>query len=158
LGVHFTRRLADGAILIGPSAVLAGSRQDYRRHAWRPRDLWDIVSYGGFWRLAGREWRAAADEWIHDQWIGGFVQRARRYVPELTSRDVVRGPMGLRAQLLDANGALVDDFRVEGSDRVLFVANAPSPAATSSLAIARHVVDLAAKTFGLTLQPPRDDA
>jgi L-2-hydroxyglutarate oxidase LhgO len=153
LGVHFTRKL-NGAVWIGPNAVLAATRTTYRRGALNGRDLRDTVTFPGFWRMARQNWRAGLDEWIRDHWMRLYLNVARQYVPELSMTDVRWGPMGIRAQLVDASGALVDDFRLATLGPVMFVLNAPSPAATSSFAIARYVVESCAKTFGYTLANP----
>lgn len=157
LGVHFTKRLGDGALLIGPNAVLAASRSRYRRGAVDLRDVADVLTFPGFWRMVRRHWRTGFVEWYRDHWAAQYVKLAQRYVPELTPHAVAWGPMGIRAQLVDAHGSLVDDFRIEAHGRLLFVLNAPSPAATSALAIAAYLVDYAASTFGWSVKRPLDD-
>jgi L-2-hydroxyglutarate oxidase len=156
LGVHFTKRLNDGAVWIGPNAVLTGARNVYRRGAVNPRDLFEVLAFPGFWRMFRRHWRAGLLEWYRDHAAAAYVRLAQRYLPELSPKDVTWGPMGIRAQLVDVSGMLVDDFRLEFHRRALFVLNAPSPAATSSLAIAEYVVQHAATTFGWTLDTPKD--
>jgi len=101
------------------------------------------VAWPGFRTFARQHWRTGAAEMFGSLSKQAFVAAARRYVPELTTADVVPGPRGVRAQALDRNGSLVDDFRITRRGSVLSVRNAPSPAATSSLAIAEHVVSLA---------------
>lgn len=140
LGVHLTRRV-DDSVDVGPNAVLALAREGYRRSDLRLRDLFDTLTYPGFLRLAGRHWRTGVQEVLGSLVKHRFVAAARRYVPELTAADLVRAPAGVRAQAVDRHGALVDDFRIEVLGRVVAVRNAPSPAATSSLAIAEYVVD-----------------
>ncbi len=156
LGVHFTRRIHDGSVWIGPNAVLAGSRAGYHRGALNKRDLWDTVTFPGFWLMARQHWRSALGEWFRDYAVGAYVAMAREYVPELSLSDVRRGPMGIRAQLVDADGGLVDDFRILPTNAALFVLNAPSPAATSSFAIARYLVESAANAFGWKLRAKSD--
>jgi L-2-hydroxyglutarate oxidase LhgO len=142
LGVHFTRRISDGAVWLGPNAVLAFAREGYRRLSLRPRDLVESLGYRGFWKLAGRYWKTGVKEAWGDVSKRAFLAACRRYIPELTLSDLVPGPSGVRAQALGVDGALVDDFIVEAQGRrILHVRNAPSPAATSSLAIARLVAD-----------------
>jgi L-2-hydroxyglutarate oxidase len=139
LGVHVTPRV-DGEVLIGPNAVLALAREGYN---WRTISLPDIVEIGrspAFWRFARRHWRTGIREVYGSLSKRRFVAAARAYVPELADDDVVPGTAGIRAQALDADGGLVDDFRISFRDRVVVLRNAPSPAATSALAIAEHVV------------------
>jgi L-2-hydroxyglutarate oxidase len=139
LGVHLTRTIA-GEVLIGPNALLAPARESYaRRGAVRVRDVADTLAYGGTWRLARRHWRAGAVELRRALSQRAFVAEARRYVPELRVQDTVRAPAGVRAQAVDRDGALVDDFRLGGDARIAWVRSAPSPAATSSLAIAEEL-------------------
>jgi L-2-hydroxyglutarate oxidase len=139
LGVHFTRRV-DGEVLIGPNAVLALAREGYRWRDVNPAHVLDTLRWPGFRRMASRHWRHGLREAAGSASMRIVVRTARRYVPSLTVDDVVRGPTGVRAQAVDADGALVDDFRISRRGRILAVRNAPSPAATSSLAIAEHVV------------------
>jgi L-2-hydroxyglutarate oxidase LhgO len=142
LGVHFTRRITDGAMWLGPNAVLAFAREGYRRRDLRPRDLAQVLAHPGFRRLARRFWRTGGAEMYRDFSKRAFVASCRRFVPELTMDDVVPGPSGVRAQSLDRDGTLVDDFVVhEQGSRIVHVRNAPSPAATSSLAIGRLIAD-----------------
>lgn len=142
LGVHLTRRV-DGEVMVGPNAVLALSREGYRWGDVSPSDLREALAWKGFRRFARQHWRTGVTETCGSLSKRSFVAAARRYVPELTVRDVVPGPSGVRAQALGADGELVDDFRMTKRGNVLAVRNAPSPAATSSLAIAEHIVDLA---------------
>ncbi len=154
LGVHLTPRV-DGEVLVGPNAVLALAREGYGWGTVSARDLRDIAAYVGFRRFARRHWRTGLREMTGSLSTRAFVAAARRYVPELSVADVVPGPAGVRAQALDRDGSLVDDFRVERSarGRVTALRNAPSPAATSSLAIAEHVVALALGGAGSGPQP-----
>jgi (S)-2-hydroxyglutarate dehydrogenase len=142
LGVHLTRRV-DGEVMVGPNAVLALAREGYGWKDVSARDLRDAVAWPGFRRFAGTHWRTGVTETLGSLSRRRFVAAARRYVPELETDDVVPGPRGVRAQALGHDGALLDDFRITRHGAVLSVRNAPSPAATSSLAIAEHVVDLA---------------
>ncbi|MEU8262632.1 L-2-hydroxyglutarate oxidase [Micromonospora sp. NPDC048999] len=142
LGVHLTRRV-DGTVDVGPNAVLALAREGYRRRDVRLGDLLPTLGYPGFARLAARHWRTGVQEMLGSVLKGRFVAAARHYVPELTAADLVRAPAGVRAQAVDRRGDLVDDFRIEIMGRIVAVRNAPSPAATSSLAIAEHVVERA---------------
>ncbi len=140
LGIHLTRRI-DGEVLVGPNAVLAFAREGYRLSTVDRRDLWQTLAWPGFRVMARRHWRTGAREIWHSVSRAAFVGEARRYVPELRPADVVRGPSGVRAQAVARDGTLVDDFRITTRGRVVNVRNAPSPAATSSLAIAEAVCD-----------------
>jgi L-2-hydroxyglutarate oxidase LhgO len=142
LGVHLTPRI-DGEVLVGPNAVLALAREGYGWGRVSPRDLREAVAWPGFRRFARQHWRTGVTEMAGSVSKRRFVAAARRYVPELTLDDVVPGPSGVRAQALGRDGKLVDDFRISRRGHVMCVRNAPSPAATSSLAIAEHVVDIA---------------
>jgi (S)-2-hydroxyglutarate dehydrogenase len=139
LGVHFTRGL-DGHVHVGPNAVLALSQEGYRWSDVRLRDVWRTVTYPGMRKMARQHWRMGARE------IGGsvsksvFYRRAHAYLPALTGVDLVRSGTGVRAQALHRDGSLVDDFVIDHQSRVTLVRNAPSPAATASLAIAEHIV------------------
>jgi L-2-hydroxyglutarate oxidase len=134
LGVHFTKRI-DGQVWAGPNAVLAFAREGYRRRDINPRDLLETLANPGFLRLAGRYLRTGLGEMWRDWWKPAFVRELQRYVPEIRADQLRFGPSGVRAQALARDGTLVDDFILGGSARILHVRNAPSPAATSSLAI-----------------------
>jgi len=142
LGIHFTRRVTDGAIWLGPNAVLAFAREGYGRLTTRPRDLLAALGHRGFRRLARRHWRAGAAEMWGDISKRAFLRSCQAFIPELTMSDLQPGPSGVRAQALGPEGVLLDDFVFEESgNRVIHVRNAPSPGATSSLAIARMIAD-----------------
>lgn len=141
LGVHFTRRVS-GAVDVGPNAVLALAREGYRRTAISPRDLVGIASWPGMWRMARRHWLTGVRELYGSLSKRAYMRAAQRYVPEIGPEDVVRAGAGVRAQALDRDGGLVDDFRVNRLGPITTVRNAPSPAATSSMAIAEYVVDV----------------
>lgn len=141
LGVHFTRRV-DGAVDLGPNAVLALAREGYRRRDVNLADVADIVTWPGFWRMAKKYWRLGFSEIVGSISKELFVRRARAYLPEVTARDVVPAPAGVRAQAISRAGALVDDFVLTRRGPIVAVRNAPSPAATSSLAIAEHICEL----------------
>jgi L-2-hydroxyglutarate oxidase len=142
LGVHFTRRIQDGAVWLGPNAVLAFAREGYGRLQTRPRDLLEAVTYRGFLRLAARYWKTGSAEMYRDFSKRAFLKTCQRYIPEIRLEDMESGPSGVRAQALAPDGRLVDDFvvNVQGP-RLMHVRNAPSPAATSSLAIAGLIAD-----------------
>jgi L-2-hydroxyglutarate oxidase LhgO len=140
LGIHFTRRIG-GGVDIGPNAVLALAREGYRRRDVKLGDVTDLLGSNGFRRLVRKHWRAGAAELRGSLSRRVFIAEAQRYVPSLTVDDVEPAPSGVRAQAVADDGSLLDDFRITDSGAVVFVRNAPSPAATSSLAIAEYVVD-----------------
>jgi 2-hydroxyglutarate dehydrogenase len=142
LGVHLTRTI-DDEVLVGPTALLAGARDAYRLRRLSARDLLDTVSWPGSWRMLSRWWRTAATELHQALDHRAVVRAAARYLPGLQPQDVEPAFAGVRAQALRRDGALVDDFVFSYTPRTLHVRNAPSPGATSALAIARHVVDTA---------------
>jgi L-2-hydroxyglutarate oxidase len=148
LGVHFTPRM-NGQVWLGPNAVLAFAREGYKRLDFHPRELWESLRHRGFQRLARRYWRTGFAEMYRDFSKGAFLKALQRYIPVLRRDDLLPGPSGVRAQALDLNGTLVDDFVVDHQDGMLHVRNAPSPAATSSLAIADLIVERAEQDFGL---------
>ena len=148
LGVHLTRHI-DGDVLVGPTALMVGARDAYRLRRVRPADLGATLGWPGTWRMARRWWRTGLSEMGYAANRTAFVRAAQRYVPELQPADVLPGPSGIRAQALARDGALVDDFVISHTGRALHVRNAPSPAATSSLAIARLIADRAEEAFGL---------
>ncbi len=141
LGIHFTSRL-DGSVDVGPNAVLALAREGYRKRTIRPRDVAETLGWRGFRALARLHWRMGARELRGSLFKHAFAAEARRYVPEVTAADLVPARAGVRAQALDGDGSLVDDFRIHELGPVVAVRNAPSPGATSSLAIAEHIVDV----------------
>ena len=132
-----------------PARPTSTAREGYGRLDVSLRDLVETVTYPGFRVLARRYWRMGALEMWRDWYKGAFVADLRRFVPALSGDHLVFGPSGVRAQALDADGSLVDDFQLGGSERVLHVFNAPSPAATSSLAIGRVLAGEAVERFGL---------
>jgi len=140
LGVHFTRRV-DGGLEVGPNAFLALSRQAYGRMSLSPRDVGSTLRWPGFWRFAGTHWRTGVTELRGVLSKRAYMKAAQRYVPDIAAADVRRSGLGLRAQAVERDGSLVDDFVIQQYDGITSVRNAPSPAATSSLAIAEHVVD-----------------
>ncbi len=140
LGVHFTRMIR-GGIECGPNAVLAFAREGYTRTTVRLGDLWDTLSYGGFWRLAARHGRTGAAEMWRSFSRGAFARALQRLVPEVRAEHLEPAPAGVRAQALAPDGLLVDDFLIRTEGRIVHVCNAPSPAATSSLAIGEAIVD-----------------
>jgi L-2-hydroxyglutarate oxidase len=139
LGVHLTRMI-DGSVHAGPNAVLALAREGYGWGRIRPRDVAEAAMYPGLWRLAGRHLRYGLSEVRRSLSTRVFAASLARLVPEITAADLVRAGAGVRAQAIAPSGDLVDDFLIETRDRQVHVLNAPSPAATSSLEIATHIV------------------
>jgi L-2-hydroxyglutarate oxidase LhgO len=149
LGVHFTPRM-DGTIWLGPNAVLAFAREGYNFWDINPPELWDALTYPGFFKLATKYWQVGAGEMYRDLVRSAYVGALQRYIPSLTADDTLPGPSGVRAQAMSADGNMVDDFVFEGSEGIVHVRNAPSPAATSSLAIGKYIADDAEKRFDLS--------
>ncbi|CAI5695730.1 unnamed protein product [Oreochromis niloticus] len=153
LGVHFTPRM-DGSIWLGPNAVLAFKREGYKVYDFNAQDFADALSFRGLQKLIMRNITYGVGEMYRGLFIGAQVKNLQKYIPELSLSDVIRGPTGVRAQALDRDGNLVDDFVFDGGvgdvgSRVLHVRNAPSPAATSSLAIAEMIADEVENRFTL---------
>lgn len=146
LGVHFTRKF-DDSVVAGPNAVLSLAREGYSRIAFRPRDAVAAAGYSGVWRFVLRHGRIAAGEVWRDLSKRAFVDDMRRYVPSIDGADVTFGPCGIRAQAMTRQGGLVDDFLIEGTSRMMFVLNAPSPGATSSLAIGEELASRAQRNL-----------
>ncbi len=140
LGVHWTRRV-DGSLDIGPNAVLALAREGYGWGQVSPADLLGLATWPGTWRMAKDHWRTGLHELNGSLRRSAFIALAREYVPSVLDSDVVAGGAGVRAQAVGRDGALLDDFHIVSEDGITVVRNAPSPGATSSLAIAEHVVD-----------------
>ncbi|MBO4275593.1 L-2-hydroxyglutarate oxidase [Microbispora triticiradicis] len=146
LGVHLTRRI-DGAVLAGPNAVPALALEGYSWGRASLRDLRGILSWPGTGRMAAEHWRTGVREVYGSLVKRAFTAAVRRYVPALTSADLVRTGSGVRAQAVTRDGRLLDDFAIDVRGRIVLVRNAPSPAATSSLAIARHIALTVPLTF-----------
>jgi L-2-hydroxyglutarate oxidase len=148
LGVHFTRRI-DGEVWAGPNAVPALSREGYARRDVSIRDVASSLTWPGLWRMALPYVRTGAWEAWRDVSKTAFLRGLQRYVPELRADDIEFGPSGIRAQSLGADGRLVDDFSLGEGDGIIHVRNAPSPAATASLAIGGMLAERAIDRFGL---------
>lgn len=146
LGVHFTRMI-DGSVECGPSAVLAFAREGYRKRDIRAADLLETLRYKGFIKLAARHWKMGASEIWQSLSKAAFVKALRRIVPEVRAEHLEPAPAGVRAQAVAVDGSLLDDFAFQERPRVVNVINAPSPAATASLAIGRLVVERLATRF-----------
>jgi L-2-hydroxyglutarate oxidase len=146
LGVHFTRTI-HGGVEAGPNAVLAFAREGYTFMHIRLGEVAGMLAYPGFWRMAARYWRMGLYELYRSLSRSAFVRALQRLVPEISPADLEPGGAGVRAQAVEKDGALVDDFRIVETPKAIHVLNAPSPAATASLAIGRHIADLAARTL-----------
>lgn len=151
LGVHFTPRI-DGSIWIGPNAVLALKREGYGWGDINVKELMDTLSYGGFRKMALKNSVFGISEMIKSAFITLQLAGIKKFIPEITANDLSKGPTGVRAQAMDDNGILVDDFVFEIGEkgigkRILHCRNAPSPGATSSLAIAKMIADKAEEEF-----------
>ena len=141
LGVHFTRRI-QGGVEAGPNAVLAWKREGYRKTDFALADAMETLSYPGFWRMAKKYWRSGLEEFYRSLNKKAFTRALQRLVPEIEENDLHPGGAGVRAQALDRAGRLLDDFCLVRTEYAIHVLNVPSPAATASLAIARHIVNL----------------
>ena len=150
LGVHFTRMIkGGGGIEAGPNAVLAYAREGYRHSIVNAGDLWNTVTFKGFWAMTGKYWRTGFGELYRSLSKAAFVRALQKLLPEITESDLVPGGSGVRAQAVSASGALVDDFVIKQSRSAIHVLNAPSPGATASLAIGQSIAAMAAKNFDL---------
>jgi L-2-hydroxyglutarate oxidase len=138
LGVHFTRTV-HGEVEAGPNAVFALAREGYSWSRLNARETLGTLAFKGFWRMAGRRWRTGAFEFYRSLSKPAFVRSLQKLVPAVRAEDLSRGGAGVRAQAVNENGELLDDFCFVESPRALHVLNAPSPAATASLAIGEHI-------------------
>jgi (S)-2-hydroxyglutarate dehydrogenase len=148
LGVHLTKHI-DGEVLVGPTALISLARDAYRLGKVRRRDLLETLSWPGTWKMLARFWSTGVVELRNAALRSAFVRAAARYVPELSVSDVEPSFAGVRAQALGRDGRLIDDFVFSATERALHLRNAPSPAATASSAIARHVAEEAVRSFAL---------
>jgi len=148
LGVHFTRRI-DGEVWAGPNAVLALAREGYGRSTLNLAELAATLRFPGFWRLARRFWRTGVGEVWRDVVKGAFVRELQRFIPSLDASELDFGPSGVRAQAVGRDGRMLDDFCITASPTLIQVRNAPSPGATASLAIGRHLAQVALRTLAI---------
>ncbi len=140
LGVHFTRMI-DGSIHAGPNAVLSLKKEGYSKFSFDAIEAWQSLSYKGFWKLVGQHWQEGFRELHRSVSKGQFVKSLQKLIPEVRAEDLVPSDAGVRAQALKPDGSLVDDFLIKYHGRTIHVCNAPSPAATSSLAIGDQIAD-----------------
>jgi L-2-hydroxyglutarate oxidase len=149
LGVHFTR-LIGGGVEAGPNAVLAFKRQGYHKLSFSLPDTAQLFFYRGFWAMAAKFWKMGLGEFHRSFSKKAFVRALQRLLPEIQGADLQPGGAGVRAQALEPNGFLVDDFRIKEAERMVHVLNAPSPAATASISIGQTVARIALENFSLT--------
>ncbi|HEY1068510.1 MAG TPA: L-2-hydroxyglutarate oxidase, partial [Pirellulales bacterium] len=146
LGVHFTRMI-HGGVEAGPNAVLAFAREGYSWGRFSLRDCLQMLGFPGFWKMGWKHWRMGGAEFRRSLSKAVFVRDLQRLLPELKAEDVTFRGAGVRAQAVERDGTLVDDFRIVSGDRMIHVLNAPSPAATASLAIGRTIAAQAVAAF-----------
>jgi (S)-2-hydroxyglutarate dehydrogenase len=141
LGVHFTR-MAQGGVEAGPNAVLALKREGYSRLSFNFRDSFETFTYPGFWRMAAKYWRTGCGEMYRSLSKAAFVNALQRLLPEIRAEHLIEGGAGVRAQAMLNDGSMLDDFRIVRQENVIHVLNAPSPAATASLAIGAQILEM----------------
>ncbi len=146
LGVHFTRMIR-GGVEAGPNAVLAFKREGYQKSNFSIKDSIETFFYPGFMHLAGKYWKTGIGEFYRSYSKSAFVRALQKLIPELTDNDITPGGAGVRAQALEPNGQLVDDFRILQGKGMIHVLNAPSPAATASISIGEAIASIAGKEF-----------
>lgn len=146
LGVHFTRMI-NGAVEAGPNAVLAFKREGYKKTDFSFTDLLEMKLYPGFWKMAAKFYKLGYQEFRRSFSKDLFVKSLQKLIPEITSEDIEVGGAGVRAQALERDGKLVDDFRIVEAKRMVHVLNAPSPAATASLSIGKTISEMVIKRF-----------
>lgn len=147
LGVHFTRRV-DGSVEAGPNSVFAFSREGYRKSSFNLVDTLGTLSYSGFWKMSAKYWKVGVREQYRSAVKSVFVRSLQTLMPEIDSEDLAESGSGVRAQAVDSNGQLLQDFSIAETENAIHVLNAPSPGATSSLSISKYIVDIAKKSFG----------
>jgi len=140
VGIHLTRTI-DGRIIVGPNAVLGFAREGYEKFSFRPQDVLDYVAFPGFWRVIGTHFAAGVEEMRNSLWKQSYLAQCRKYCPDLSLADLEPGVAGIRAQAVLRDGTLVHDFLFAETARMLHVCNAPSPAATSAIPIARMIAE-----------------
>ncbi len=146
LGVHFTRRV-NGSVEAGPNAVLAFSREGYKKNNFNIVDTLGTLTYPGFWKMSAKYWKVGFSEQYRSAVKGVFVKSLQTLMPEIGSKDLAEPGSGVRAQAVDSSGQLIQDFSIAETENAIHVLNAPSPGATSSLSISKYIVDIAKKSF-----------
>ncbi|MBN2314440.1 MAG: L-2-hydroxyglutarate oxidase [Sedimentisphaerales bacterium] len=156
LGVHFTRTI-DGTVECGPNAVFSFKREGYGKHDFSMADSWDALSYRGLWKMFFRYWRYGVGEYARSLSKKLLLRQLKRLIPSIESHDIIPSKAGVRAQALKPNGEPIDDFRIERKGNSIHVLNAPSPAATASLAIGDYISQMAADYFKLSKSRKEDN-
>ncbi|MEZ6139984.1 MAG: L-2-hydroxyglutarate oxidase [Zavarzinella sp.] len=151
LGVHFTRRIS-GEIEAGPNAVLAFARKGYRKQNFSASDMWDLLRYRGFWKMAAKNWHTGIPELVRSFSQRLFVRALQKLVPAVRYHDIIPAGAGVRAQAVDDEGKLIDDFRIINGKKMTHVLNAPSPAATASISIGATIAKQVCREMGLSFQ------
>ena len=146
LGVHFTRMMK-GGVEAGPNAVLAFKREGYTKTDFSFSDISQMITYSGFWKMASKYYSMGFEEFYRSYNKKAFVKALQKLVPEIQEDDIEPGGAGVRAQALEPDGKLVDDFRIVEAQRMVHVLNAPSPAATASLSIGKTIAEIVKKKF-----------
>lgn len=146
LGVHFTRMIK-GGVEAGPNAVLAFKREGYSHKDFSATDILEMTAYTGFWKMAAKYYKMGMGEFYRSFNKNAFVKALQKLIPEIQLEDLTQGGAGVRAQAVDPNGNLVDDFRIVEAEKMIHVLNAPSPAATASISIGRTIAELVKKNF-----------
>jgi L-2-hydroxyglutarate oxidase LhgO len=146
LGVHFTRRVG-GEVEAGPNAVLAFMREGYTKTKFDPGDMLDTLTYSGFWHMSRKYWRIGVGEMVRSLSKSAFTRALQKLMPEIQESDLIPGGAGVRAQAVDTEGKLLDDFAIIHTEGAIHVCNAPSPGATASLMIGRRIADMADEAF-----------
>jgi (S)-2-hydroxyglutarate dehydrogenase len=149
LGVHYTRNI-HGYVEAGPNAVLAWAREGYRKSNLNLGETWGTVTFPGFWKMTSKHWKTGVAEMHRSYSKGVFVRDLQKLIPEIRAEDLAPGGAGVRAQAVARDGSLLDDFSILQGKKAIHVLNAPSPGATSSLAIGEHLVNLAVEAFALS--------
>ena len=147
LGVHYTRNI-HGKVEADPNAVLALKREGYRKQDINPAEAMATFTFPGFWKMSMKHWKTGIGEIYRSYNKRVFVRDLQRLIPEVQAEDLAPGGSGVRAQAVARDGAILDDFHILRGREAVHVLNAPSPGATSSLAIGEHIVELAAEAFG----------
>ena len=148
LGVHYTRNI-HGYVEAGPNAVLAWAREGYRKSDINLGETAGAITYPGFWKMTAKHWRTGMKEMHRSYSKSVFVGDLRKLIPEIQPADLESGGSGVRAQAVSSSGAILDDFHILRGQKALHVLNAPSPGATSSLAIGEYLTEMAIEDFGL---------
>ena len=147
LGVHLTRMI-DGTVTVGPNAVLGFKREGYQKSDVSFRDLKEMATFSGFWKVMQQNLKAGLSEFKNSIFKGGYLELVRKYCPQVTISDLTPYPAGVRAQAVAKDGTLIHDFLFVDTQRTFHVCNAPSPAATSAIPIGAHIVERVEEIFG----------